>query len=170
MRDFLCSLFGVKPVGKYKMRADDNNNSVSTSPAHSFLPYLVIIFFKIQTLGLWESQLSLTKMLSIPFDGVKENLKTCHPAKLQNYKAKKKNLQSVILLNIWIFNSDLLTFRKVLLLGFKWGKNWLSLWFAVWTKRNTCECHWSEKRPELWQSGFYVTFSVLCLFYTSSWN
>lgn len=62
----------MKPVGKDKMRADDNNNSVSTSPAHSFLPYLVIVFFKLQTLGLWESQLSLMKILSIPFDGVRK--------------------------------------------------------------------------------------------------
>lgn len=120
----------MKPVGKDKMKADDNNNSLSTSPAHSFLPYLVIVFFKFQTLGLWESQLSLVKMLSVPFDGVKESLKTCHPTELQNYEAKKKNLQSALLLNIWIFSSDLLTFRKVLLLGFKWGRNSLPLWFA----------------------------------------
>lgn len=103
------------------MRADDNNNSVSTSTAHSFLPYLVIVFFKFQTLGLWESQLSLIKMLSVPFDGVKESLKTCHPTELQNYK--KKKLQSALLLNIWIFNGDFMTFRKVLSLGFKWRKN-----------------------------------------------
>lgn len=33
----------------------DNNNDVSTSPAHGSLPYLVIVFFKLWTLGLWES-------------------------------------------------------------------------------------------------------------------
>lgn len=52
----------------------------------------------------------------------KDSLKTFHPTELQNYKAKKKNIQSALLLNIWIFNSDLMTFRKVLVLGFNWGK------------------------------------------------
>lgn len=102
----------------------------------------------------------------------KESLKTCHPTELQNYKAKKRNLQSALCLNIWIFNSDLMTFREVLLLGFKWGKNWLSLWFAVW-KKSWKKYLWVplvRKRCELWQNGFYVAFSVLCIFYISSWN
>lgn len=74
----------MKPVGKDRMRAD-NNNSVSTSPAHGFLPYLVIVFFKLQTLGLRESQLSLQKMLSLPFDGVgkPENLSSYRTESLQ---------------------------------------------------------------------------------------
>lgn len=72
----------MKPVGKDRMRAD-NNNSVSTSPAHGFLPYLVIVFFKLQTLGLWE-YFSLKKMLSVPFDGVgkPENLSPNRTEKL----------------------------------------------------------------------------------------
>lgn len=102
------------------MRAD-NNNSVSTSPAHSFLLYLVIVFFKLQTLGLWESAFSYKNAFCFFWWG-KESLKTCHPAELQNYKSKKKNLKSALVLNICIFNSDFMTSRKVLLLGFKWGK------------------------------------------------
>lgn len=61
-----------------------------------------------------------------------------------------------------------MTFRKVQVLGFNWGKKLTLIMVCSLNKvlKEICV----RKIPELWQNGFYVTFSVLCLFCISSWN
>lgn len=83
----------------------DNNNSVSTSPAHGFLPYLVIVFLSSKPCVCGNLSFLLKKKCCLFLLMGLKKLKICHSTELKNYKPKEKNFNCALILNICIFNS-----------------------------------------------------------------